>query len=145
MPLFLHEPRYVLGCLGFFTEPQWGRRILICGAVITGVAILAAALSWNSPGQNNRGLQTLFLVASAWTLVLGMMRLIWTGAMWLFTLIFNWIADAFPATASVMDRLRRAYWIFIEVFVSFAFLSLLIAAILVATGLIPFTSEIRSL
>ncbi len=141
MALFLKEPRYTLGFLGFFTEPRWGKRILLGGAVISGIGMLAAIASGISFEPNNRGFQALFLIASAWLLILGVMRFFWTGAMWMFTQVFDWIASAVPSTASSMELLKRVYWILIEVFLSTAFLATLIVAVLVALGYLPLSKK----
>lgn len=87
------------------------------------------------------GTQAVFLVVSAWVLIFGLMRLFWTGAMWIFTRVFEWIAEELPSLASLMNHLRRAYWIVIEAFLSIAFLATLIAATLVGFGVLSIDNE----
>jgi NADH:ubiquinone oxidoreductase subunit 6 (subunit J) len=106
------------------------------GALITGLAVIAALVGGISPVKNSLGTQAVFLVISAWVLIFGLMRLFWTGAMWIFTQVFEWIAEGLPSIASLMHHLRRAYWIVIEVFLSTAFLATLIAATLVGFGVL---------
>lgn len=134
MAFFLDEPRYSLGILGFFTEPLWGKRILRAGAAISAVGILGAAISGIELKSDNHGLQAIFLIASAWLLIFGVMRLFWTGALWILSQVFDWIANGIPSTASALDFIRRTYWVGSEVFLTMSFLSLLVAAVFVGIG-----------
>lgn len=136
MAIFLNEPRYALGCFGFYTNRSLGRRIVQVGAIFSGLAFLAALIGGLSPASSGSGVQAVFLIVSAWLLIFGLMRLFWTGTMWLFTQVFDWIAKGVPSLASAMHFLRRAYWIMIEVFLSAAFLTTLVAAILVGLGVL---------
>ena len=136
MAIFLNEPRYAWGCFGFYTDRSLGRRIVQVGALITGLAVIAALVRGLSPVSSSLGTQAVFLIVTAWVLIFGLMRLFWTGAMWVFTQVFEWIAEGIPSTASAMHYLRRAYWIMIEVFLSAAFLATLIAAVLVGLGVV---------
>lgn len=106
------------------------------GAIFSGLAFLAALIGGLSPASSGLGVQAVFLIVSAWLLIFGLMRLFWTGAMWVFTQVFEWIAEGIPRLASAMHYLRRAYWIVIEVFLSAAFLTTLVAAILVGLGVL---------
>lgn len=141
MAVFLNEPRYEWGCFGFYTNRLLGRRIVRVGAVITGLAVIAALVGWLSDSTSSHGVQALFLVVSAWVLIFGLMRLFGTGAMWVFTRVFDWIEEGIPSLASAMHCLRRAYWIVIEVFLSTAFLATLAAAILVDFGFLSIENE----
>ena len=136
MAIFLNEPRYAWGCFGFYTDRSLGRRIVRVGALMTGLAFLAAFVGGLSPVSSSLGAQAVFLIVSAWVLIFGLMRLFWTGAMWVLSQVFEWMAEGIPSTASAMHYLRRAYWIVIEVFLSTAFLATLIAAILVGLGVL---------
>jgi hypothetical protein len=136
MAIFLNEPRYAWGCFGFYTDRSLGRRIVQVGAIITGLAAIAALVGGLSPVSSSLGTQAVFLIVTAWVLIFGLMRLFWTGAMWVLTQVFEWMAEGIPSTASAMHYLRRAYWIMIEVFLSTAFLATLIAAVLVGLGVV---------
>jgi len=135
-PVFLHKPRYIWGCLGFYTTPTVGRRIIQAGVLLTGLGLIAALIGGIAPASSSSGAQAVFLIASAWVLILGLMRLFWTGAMWIFTQIFEFIASRIPIMSSAAHYLCRGYWIVIEVFLSAAFLYLLVTAILARLGLI---------
>ncbi|MEP4079068.1 hypothetical protein [Haloferula sp.] len=141
MAIFLHEPRYLFGCLGFFTEPQWGRRILVAGAIISAVGFLSAIASGLFGVPEANGSESIFLIASAWLLVFGLMRLFCTGAMWIFSIVFDWISEGIPSLSSATYFARRAYWIFMEVFLSTAFLGTLLASILVAAGVLSMAED----
>jgi hypothetical protein len=134
MTVFLDQPRYWLGCIGFFTSRYWGTRILWIGAAISLVAVLVSAFSWIALDAPRNVAQALFLVVSAWLIVLVLMRLFWTGAMWVFTQVFDWISECIPKSSGTMDFLRRAYWIVIEIFLSIGFIGLLMTAIPVGLG-----------
>jgi hypothetical protein len=141
MALFLDDPRYAFGCLGFYTERLAGRRIVQIAAFITGLAVIAAFVGGISPVKASPGSQALFLVISAWVLVSGLMRLLLTGAMWVCTIVFDWIAEGVTSLASAMHYLRRAYWIGTEIFLSTAFLATLITATLVGFGVLSINEE----
>jgi NADH:ubiquinone oxidoreductase subunit 6 (subunit J) len=136
MAIFLNEPRYAWGCFGFYTDRLLGRRIVQVGAIITGLAFIAVFIGGLSPVNSSLGAQAVFLIVSAWVLIFGLMRLFSTGAMWVFTQVFDRMAEGIPSMASAMHYLRRAYWIVIEVFLSTAFLATLIAAVLVGFGVL---------
>jgi hypothetical protein len=141
MAIFLNEPRYAWGCLGFYTDRLLGRRIAQVGAVISGLAVIAALVGRLSATSDSHWAQALFLVVAAWVLIFGLMRLFGTGAMWVFTQVFDWIEEGVPSLASAVHYLRRGYWIVIEVFLSAAFLATLAAAILVGFGVLSIQSE----
>jgi len=133
MTIFLQEPRYQFGCLGFYTEQLWGRRILFAGVAITLVGLFSAIAAGMLVDGGHPG-ESIFLIASAWIIVFGFMRLFWTGAMWVFSQIFDWVSESIPSLSSAMHFLKRAYWVFIEAFLSLAFLVMLVTAIFVAFG-----------
>lgn len=133
MAIFLHEPRYRFGCLGFYTEPSWGRRILQAGAVITCVGMLTAVAGSVFLERGNAE-ESIFLIVAAWILIFVLMRLFWTGTMWVFSLVFEWKSDGVPGLSGAMYFLKRAYWVLGEVFLSVAFLATLVAAVFVAIG-----------
>lgn len=141
MALFLDEPRYVFGCLGFYTERWAGRRIVQLAVFLTGLAVIAAFVGGISPVKASPGVQALFLVASAWALVFGLMRLFVTGVMWVCAQILEELAERLTSLASILHFLRRAYWIGAELFLSTAFLGTLIAASLVGFGLLSLDAE----
>jgi hypothetical protein len=113
-----------------------GKRIVQIAGFITGLAVIAAFVGGISPVKDSPGSEALFLVISAWVLVFGLMRLFCTGAMWVCTHVFDWIAEGVTSLASAMHYLRRAYWIGTEIFLSTAFLATLIAATLVGFGVL---------
>jgi hypothetical protein len=141
MAIFLQEPRYQFGCLGFYTEPAWGRRIVIAGAVISVIGLLAAVGSGLMVSWSGRAAESIFLIGAAWILVFGLMRIFWTGAMWVFSHVFDAISEGIPSLATPMYFLRRAYWIFIESFLSVSLIAILAAAILIAFGALSISEE----
>ena len=134
MAVFLHEPRYRLGCVAFFTEPAWGRRVMIVGVAISGIGILGAGLAHFFDETGSGSVQALFLIAAAWILIQGFMRVMCSGAMWIFTQVFDWISDGIPSAASTIYCLKRGYWIVTEIFLSTALLSTLFAAAIIPSG-----------
>lgn len=114
---------------------------MLIGAFITGLAVIAAFVGGISLVEASPGAAALFLVVSAWVLVFGLMRLFLTGAMWIFTQVFDWIAEGVTGLASAMHYLRRAYWIGFEIFLSTAFLATLVAATLVGFGILSINNE----
>lgn len=102
--------------------------------MLTGLAVVAAIVGGIAPAWGSFGTQAIFLIVSAWVLVFGLMRLAVTGFMWVISKIFEEMAGGVPGMASAMYRLRRAYWIGAEIFVSTGFLGTLAAAVLVGFG-----------
>lgn len=141
MAIFLQEPRYQFGYLGFYTEPAWGRRIVIASAVLSAIGLLAAVGSGLLVSWSGGAAESIFLIGAAWILVFGLMRIFWTGAMWVFSHVVDAISEGIPSLATPMYFLRRAYWIFIESFLSVSLVAILAAAILTAFGALSISKE----
>ncbi len=107
MVIFLYQPRYVWGCFGFYTDPLMGKRIVQVAAVLSGLALFAALMSIFYPVGSGAWPQAIFLIFTAWVGIFGIMRLFWTGAMWISTQICESIAEAIPSLASAMYSLDR--------------------------------------
>lgn len=138
MAVFLDEPEYVFGCLGFITTSPV-RRFVIRVAVALSVIIAAMLLVISVMQGRPPGLtgQTLGLVALSWIGV-GMIRLFFSGIMWLFgKIIFDWLTDAAAGLSKPVHYLRLGYWIFMEASLSLGLILIQVLALLMLFGLVP--------
>jgi hypothetical protein len=137
MSIFLKEPDYVFGCLGFATTPAWRRGVVRLGAglsaLATVLAVVLLALRYSTPSLIG---QMMFLVAGSWLITLGLFRLFWTGAMWLFDQIGDAFTNAAPGLTTPIRCVYLAYWYFFEVFFTLGFLVQLGYALLLPFGLV---------
>ena len=108
---------------------------------MSAVGLLAAVESGLIVSSADRAAESVFLIGAAWIIVFGLMRIFWTGAMWVFSHIFDAISEGIPSLATPIHFLRRAYWIFIESFLSISLIGILGAAILAAFGAISISEE----
>ena len=136
MPVFLQEPRYRFGAFGFYTEPSFGRKILMVALGLSLIVCSVALVTAVHTNQFDDLIQAVFLIASAWLLVLGLMRLLCTAAMWVAERVFDWIADCTPSLTAMTHFASRVYWILVEIYVWLAFLALLIMALLNGLGVV---------
>ena len=134
MAIFQREPRHILSLFSFYTTPIWSRRIFIGGITITVTAVIVMILS-TTIFDSGHPVEAFFLITSAWVLIFGVFRLFASSAMYLFSKVFDWFGEAIPRTANAMHLLERSYWIFFEVFLTTAFLGLLVASVFAAAGI----------
>src|SRR3974390_328445 len=137
MSIFLKEPDYIFGCLGFATAPPWRRGVVRLGAGLSALAAVLAvvqlAFRYSPPSLIG---QMMFLVVCAWLITLGFFRLFWTGAMWLFDQIGDTFANSVPGLTTPIRYVYLAYWYFFEVFFTLGFLAQLGYALLLPFGVV---------
>lgn len=95
---------------------------------IAGFRFLLSGLALDRFGQ------AVFLVASAWIVVAGLMRLLTSGMLFVFSLIFDAFGDVMPSAAGFFDFLRRAYGVFTELFLVASMFYLILTGLAVAFG-----------
>ena len=136
MTIFLREPEYVFGCLGFLTARKMRRGIIWIGAALSALTvILAPTLLLFHCTTPSLVAQTIFLVFCAWFFVFGLMRLFFTGAMWIFNQVGGWVSDAIPGLTTPIHFIYLGYWIFFEVFCSLGFFAFLVNTLLLIFGI----------
>jgi hypothetical protein len=138
MSIFLKEPDYIFGCLGFATAPSWRRGVVRLGfglsALAAVLAVVLLALPYSSPSLIG---EMAFLVVCSWVFTFGLFRLFWSGAMWLFDQIGDAFANAVPGLTTPIRYVYLAYWYFFEVLFTLAFLVQLGYALLLPFGIVP--------
>ncbi len=85
-------------------------------------------------------MQMFFLVACAWLVFFGLLRLFVAGAMWIVEVVASALADAVPSLAGALHFLVRALRIFFEGYLIFGFFALIVAAIASPFGWFSFGS-----
>jgi hypothetical protein len=137
MTLFLSEPEYVFGCLGFLTAKPVRRSVIWVGALLSGLTVILGPLlllfRHTTPPIVG---QTMFAVICAWLFVFGAFRLFVTFAMWLFDKFGELITDAIPGLTAPVNFAYRGYWMVFEVFHGLGFLGFLLSALLLLFGLV---------
>lgn len=133
--MFLESPRYRFRVLGFMTTVEVGKRITFVAGAMSGLVVAIAGLRFLLSGLPlDRFGQTVFLVASAWVLVAGLMRLIISGILLVFSVVFDAFEGAMPSAAGFFDFLRRAYGVFSELFLVTGMFYLILNGLAVALG-----------
>jgi hypothetical protein len=137
MTIFLREPEYMFGCLGFLTARPVRRGIIWLGVALSALAVSLAPtlLIFHRTTPALVG-QAIFLVICAWLFVFGLFRLFITFAMWLLDQIGDWISDAIPGLTTPVHFVYLGYWIFFEVFFGLGFLAFLVNTLLLPFGLV---------
>jgi hypothetical protein len=137
MTVFLREPEYLFGCLGFLTTRAVRRGIIWFGVALSALAVILAPtlLLFHRTTPSLVG-QTFFLVICSRLFVFGLFRLFITGTMWLFDQIGDWVSDAIPGLTTPIHFLYLGYWIFFEIFFSLGFLAFLVNTLLLPFGIV---------
>ena len=137
MSIFLKEPEYLFGCLGFATAPFWRRGVVRLGAglsaLATVLAVVLLVVRYSTPGLVG---QMMFLVVCAWLFTFGLIRLFWSGAMWLFDQIGDAFTGAMPGLTTPIRYVQLAYWYIFEVVFTLGFLVQLGYALLLPFGFV---------
>ena len=137
MTIFLREPEYLFGCLGFITVKSLRRGIVLLGAAFSTLAAVLALtlllLHYSTPTLVG---QMIFLVVCAWLFVFGLFRLFFSGTMWIFDQFADLVIDAIPGLTTPMHFLYLCYWIFFEIFFTLGFFYFLVYALLLPFGVV---------
>lgn len=133
--MFLESPRYRFRVLGFMTTEEVGKRITFVAGALSGVVIAMAGLRFLLSGLPlGRFGQAVFLVASAWILVAGLMRMLTSGMLLVFSVVFDAFEGAMPSSAGFFHFLRRTYGVFCELFLVVSMFYLILTGLAVALG-----------
>jgi len=137
MTLFLQEPEYVFGCLGFVSSKEMRRVIVWVGAGVTALAVTSAPmlLLWHHTTPS-RVVQTIIQVLAAWIYVFGVSRVFWTGYMWFWNQVGVWVIKALPRLATEVHQTYLSLWMCFEIFCSLGFLAFLVDTILLPFGIV---------
>jgi hypothetical protein len=135
--VFLREPEYLFGCLGFIIARTCRRGIISLGAAFSALAaVLALTLLLLHHSTPTLVGQMIFLVVCAWVFVFGLFRLFWTGMMWVFDNIADLFRDAMPGLTKPLNYIYLGYWIFFEIWFTLGFIFLLVYALLLPFGVV---------
>lgn len=138
--MFLESPRYRLRFLGFMTTAEVGKRIAFVAGAMSVLVVAIAGLRFLLSGLAlDRFGQAVFLVASAWIGVAGLMRLLTSGMLFVSSLVFDAFEGAMPSAAGFFDFLRRAYGVFTELFLVAGMFYLILTGLAVAFGWASFS------
>lgn len=109
--------------------------MLVAGGAISVIGVsVCTVIEWlGIPGTN--GDEGLLLIVLAWVGV-GLMRLCFTGMMWLMMEVVDWLAEGMPDLTGALHFMHRLYWIVIEACLSASFLVLLMLSLPVGLGLL---------
>lgn len=133
--MLLEAPRYRFRVLGFMTTEEVGKRITLAAGAISAVVVAIAGLRFFFSNLSlDRFGQAVFLAASAWILVAGLMRLFTSGMLLVSAIVFDAFENAMPSTARFFDFLRRAYGVFFELFLTASMFYLILTGLAVAFG-----------
>ena len=137
MTIFLQEPEYLLGCLGFMMPRPLRHAIISLGAFFSALAaVLAPAfllLHYSTPSLIG---QMILLMICAWIFMFGLFRLFVTFMMSIFDKIIELFTDAIPGLATPLHYVYLGYWIIFEIFLVLGFLSMLVSALLLPFGFV---------
>ena len=137
MTIFLREPEYLFGCLGFLTTRAVRRGIIWISVTLSALAVtVAPALLLFHRSTPSLVGQTIFLVISAWLFVFGLFRLFITVARWIFDQFGDLVSNAIPGLTTPVHYVYLGCWIFYEIFFSLGFLAFLFDALLLPFGIV---------
>jgi hypothetical protein len=137
MTIFLDEPDYVLGCLGFITAKRVRNFFIKVGIGLSAsIALIDAALFLSHRSKPILIGQSVFLMLCAWTFVFCFLRLFVTAFMWLFDRICDFFSEIIPAFEDSIYSLKLYYWKCFDSFLSLGFLGMLIYAMLLPFGFV---------
>ncbi|MHB1081663.1 MAG: hypothetical protein ACYC67_19900 [Prosthecobacter sp.] len=117
------------------TTEEAGKRITFVAGAMSALVVAIAGLRFLLSGLPlDRFGQAVFLVASAWILVAGLMRLFTSGMLFVSSVVFDTFEGAMPSAAGFFDFLRRAYGVCIELFLVASMFYLILTGLAVAFG-----------
>jgi|GEM_PF-6749978 len=117
------------------TTEEAGKRITVVAGAMSGLVVAIAGLRFLFSGLPlDRFGQAVFLLASAWILVAGLMRLLTSAMLLVFSVVFDAFEGAMPSSAGFFHFLRRAYGVFFELFLVAGMFYLILNGLAVALG-----------